>query len=64
MARQGLRGAQVAGPGGEPDGVGQQVLDLLDFLVAVERVGQRGPRLGQRAVLLAVQAAGQRQQAD
>ena len=32
--------------------------------IAVERVGQRGQRLRQRAVLLAVQAAGQRQRAD
>ena len=49
---------------GQPDGVGQQVLDLLDFLIAVERVGQRGLRLVQRAVLLAVQTAGQRQRPD
>ena len=42
-----LRGAQVAGLGGQPDGVGQQVLDLLDFFgIAVERIGQRGQRLG------------------
>ena len=43
LAREGLRGAQVAGGGGQPDGVGQQVLDLLEFFgIAVERVGQRG----------------------
>ena len=65
MAGQGLRGAQVAGADGEADGVGQQVLDLLEFLgVAVEPVGQRGQRLGQRALDLAVQAAGQGQRAD
>ena len=61
VAREGLRGAQVAGLGGEADGVGQQVLDLLEFFgVVVERLGQRGQRLRQRAVLLAVQAAGER----
>ena len=62
LARQGLRGAHVAGLGGEADGVGKQVLDLLDFFgTAVERIRQRGQRLRQRAVMLAVQAAGQRQ---
>ena len=46
LAREGLRGAQVAGLGGEADGVGQQVLDLLDFFrIAVERIRQRGQRL-------------------
>ena len=64
LAREGLRGAQVAGLGGEADGVGQQVLDLLDFFcIVAERVRQRGQRLRQRAVMLAVQAAGQRQRA-
>ena len=62
VAREGLRGAQVAGLGGEADGVGKQVLDLLDFFgIAVERIRQRGQRLRQRAGLLAVQAAGQGQ---
>ena len=37
---------QVAGLGGEADGVGKQVLDLLEFFgAAVERVGQRGQGL-------------------
>ena len=60
VAREGVCGAQVAGLGGEADGVGQQVLDLLDFFgLAVEAIGQRGERLRQRAVMLAVQAAGE-----
>ena len=47
VAREGLCGAQVAGRGGEADGVGQQILDLLDFFrIAVEPSGQRGERLG------------------
>ena len=46
LARQGLCGTKVVGLGGEADGVGQQVLDLLDFFcVAVERIRQRGQRL-------------------
>ena len=62
MARQGLRGAQVAGLGGEADGVGEQVLDLLDFLALPSNASvSAATRLRQRAVLLAVQAAGQRQ---
>jgi hypothetical protein len=45
----------------EADDVGQPVLDLLEFFgAAAERIGQRGQRLGWCAVLLAVQAAGQR----
>ena len=40
VAGERLRGAQVAGLGGQADGVGQQVLDLFDFLgIAVERIG-------------------------
>ena len=62
LAREGLRGVQVAGLGRQPDGVGEQVLDLLEFLGTVgERIGQHGQRLRQRAVMLAVQAAGQGQ---
>ena len=65
LARAGLRGAQVAGLGGEADGVGKQVLDLLDlFCIAVERVRQRGQRLRRCAVMLTVQAAGEGQGAD
>ena len=46
LARESLRGAQVAGLGGEADGVGKQVLDLLDFFcIAAERIRQRGQRL-------------------
>ncbi len=59
VAREGLCGAQVAGLGGEADGVGEQVLDLLDFFcIAIEPIGQRGECLRQGAVLLTVQAAG------
>ena len=51
LTREGLRGAQVAGLGGEADGVGQQVLDLPDFFrAAVEGICQRGQRLRKRAV--------------
>ena len=46
LAREGLRGGQVAGLGGEADGVGKQVLDLLDFFrIAVEGLCQRGQGL-------------------
>ena len=46
VTRERLRGAQVAGLGGEADGVGQQVLNLLDFFrIAVEPIGQPGERL-------------------
>jgi len=49
-AREGTRGAQVAGLDGEPDGVGHQVLDLPGFFCfAVEPIGQRGERLRSRA---------------
>ena len=46
VARDGPCGAHVAGLAGETDGVGQQVLDLLEFFcIAVERIRQRGQRL-------------------
>ena len=65
LARESLRGAQVAGLGGEADGVGKQVLDLLDFFcIAAERIRQRGQRLRQRAIMLAVQAAGECQRGN
>ncbi len=47
LIRDVLRGAQAAGLRGEADGVGQQVLDLLDFFcTAIERLCQRRKRLG------------------
>ncbi len=65
LAREGLHGPEVARLDAEAYGVGQQVLDLLEFLgIAVETLGQRGHSLRQRAILLAVQAAGQGQRAD
>jgi len=55
-----VAGGQVAGLGGEADGIRQQVLDVPEFFrAAVERVGQRGEGLRQRAVVLEIQAAGQ-----
>jgi hypothetical protein len=45
MAREGVGGGQVAGLGGEADGVGQQVLDLAEFFrTALKRPGQRSER--------------------
>ena len=65
VAREDLRGVQVAGLRGEADGVSQQVLDLIElFCVVGEPGGQHGQRLRQRVGLLAVQAAGQGQRAD
>jgi hypothetical protein len=46
LAREVPGGGQVAGLGGKADRVGQQVFHLLDIFRAVERVGQRGQRLG------------------
>ena len=46
LAREGPCGPHVAGLGGEADGIGKQVLDLLDFFgTAAERIGQRGQGL-------------------
>ena len=46
LAHEGLCGAQITGFGGEADGVGKQVLDLLNFFcIAVERIRQCGQRL-------------------
>ena len=65
MVRERLRRAQVTSLGNETDGVGQQVLEVLDiFLSAVVLTAQRGQRLRQCAVLLLAQASGQCQRAD
>ena len=62
---QRFRDIQLTRADGEADGVGQQILDLLDFFdVLPELIGQRGQRRGQRAVQLIVQAAGLGQRGD
>jgi hypothetical protein len=43
VARERLPGFEIAGPGGEADRVGQEVLDLIEFFrVAGEPGGQYG----------------------
>ena len=65
LAGEGSRGANVADLHGETHGVGEQVLDLIEFLAVVGKPGgQRGKRVGQRVRMLVVEAAGERQRAD
>ena len=55
MVCEGLRDVQVAGLGGQPDGIGQQFLQFVECLgIIVKSSGQLGQRVGQRALLLAV----------
>ena len=46
---EGLGQLQVAGPGGEPDHVGEEVLELDLLRDVVERAVEGGERLGKRA---------------
>ena len=62
--REGRRGGGVAHFRGQPDAVGQQVLDLVEFLRVVGEFREHAERLRQRAFLLGVEAAGQGQRAD
>ena len=65
MARESLRGANVADLHGQAHGVGKQVLDLLELLrVLGEPGGQNRKRVRQQAGLLQVQASGQCQRPD
>ena len=65
MPGQVLRGVQVADARGQADSVGEQVLDLLEFLAIVGESGsQLGQGLRQLVAVLAVQAPGQGQRAD
>ena len=59
-----LRGGRVADLGGQPDAVGQQILDFVEFFGVVGEPGQYLERLGQRALLFQALAAGQGQRAD
>ena len=64
LAREGLGQLQVAGPGGETDDVGEEVLELDLLRDLVERARQGGERLRKRTGVLVIQAVGQRQLRD
>ena len=64
LAREGLGQLQVAGPGGETDDVGEEVLELDLLRDLVERARQGGERLRKRAGVLVIQAVGERQLRD
>ena len=61
---EGLRCGLVADRGRQPDPVGQQVLDFVEFLSLVRESGQHVEGLGQLAFLLQGLAAGQGQRAN
>ena len=63
LTGEGARRIQVTDLHTEADTLAQQVLHLFG-VHEPSAVGQRGQRLRQRAVMLTVQAAGQRQRAD
>ena len=58
------RGGRVTHLGRQPDAIGQQILDLVDFLGIIREPGQHVERVGQCAFLLKGLAAGQDQRAD